>query len=115
MAFTFSLNLMTLALYVILPFGEALGIPILTIAIRRTTEESNRQLAYGMFYTFMNIGALLAGFMTDILREFFPMDQNLEDPTMFTAFRVIFLSALVFNVAMLLMTFAYKQQEIVFK
>ena len=53
------------ALFTLIPFGQALGIPVLTIAVQRVTDDQTRSVAFSAFYTCMNIGALFAGLFTD--------------------------------------------------
>jgi hypothetical protein len=48
-------------LYGPLPAAGALGIPVMTIAVRRATHDANRGAAYGLFYSLMNVAALAAG------------------------------------------------------
>jgi len=59
-----------IVLYTILPLSDSLGIPVLTIGIQRYTNDSNRTLAFSLFYSFMNIAALIAGPAVDSLRIF---------------------------------------------
>ena len=42
-------------------FFLRIGIPVLTVGIRRYTNEENRGFAFGLFYVIMNVGALIAG------------------------------------------------------
>ncbi len=51
-------------LYGPLPAAAALGIPVMTIGVRRATHAANRGAAYGLFYSLMNVAALCAGTMT---------------------------------------------------
>ncbi len=53
------------ALFVLVPLGQALGIPVLTIAVQRVTDNQTRSVAFSAFYACMNIGALFAGLFTD--------------------------------------------------
>ncbi len=55
-------------LYGPLPAAGALGIPVMTIAIRRCTHTGNRGFAFGMFYTLMNVAALVSGVFVDAFR-----------------------------------------------
>ena len=48
-------------LLVTLPLGNCLGIPVLTVGIRRYTHDANRGFAFGLYYVVMNVGALVAG------------------------------------------------------
>lgn len=51
-------------LYGPLSASAALGVPVLTIGVRRATHEANRGAAYGLFYSLMNVAALIAGQLT---------------------------------------------------
>lgn len=48
-----------------LSLGGCLGIPVLSIGIRRYTNTKNRGFAYGLFYCIMNVAALLSGPIVD--------------------------------------------------
>lgn len=54
LATTSSVESVQLALFVLLPLGEALGVPVLGLGIKRYTTDSNRATAYGVFYAFMS-------------------------------------------------------------
>ena len=54
-----------------LPFSNCLGIPVLTVGIRRYTNEVNRGFAFGLFYCVMNVGALVAGPLVDALTIYY--------------------------------------------
>lgn len=69
--FTTSRHLAMIMLYTLLPFAECLGIPIMTIAIKRYTNARNRTFAFSLFYSMMNVAALLAGPAVDISRSLF--------------------------------------------
>lgn len=71
MAFTVSPHLTMFMLYTLLPFAESLGIPIMTIAIKRYTNARNRTFAFSLFYSMMNVAALIAGPAVDISRSLF--------------------------------------------
>ena len=58
-------------LLVTLPFSNCLGIPVLTVGIRRYTNEENRGFAFGLFYVVMNVGALVAGPLVDALTLYY--------------------------------------------
>lgn len=57
------------AALIVLPISSSLGVPVLTIGIDRYTSARNRSLAYGIFYSMMNVGALLAGGSVDAVRS----------------------------------------------
>lgn len=56
---------------VALPLANCLGIPVLTVGIRRYTNDENRGFAFGLFYVIMNVGALVAGPLVDVLTIFY--------------------------------------------
>ena len=67
-ATTRSRTAVLLMLFGPLPAAGALGIPVLTIGIRRCTHTGNRGFAFGLFYTLMNCAALLSGLLVDAFR-----------------------------------------------
>ena len=64
---TTSEGVLLLCLLGTLPLSNCLGIPVLTVGIRRYTNEENRGFAFGLFYVVMNVGALIAGPLVDAL------------------------------------------------
>ena len=42
-----------------------MGIPMLTVAIRRCTTQRNRGFAFGLYYSVMNVAALVSGPVVD--------------------------------------------------
>ena len=46
----------------------SLGTPVQTIAIKRFTTEGNRGFAFSLFYSFMNMAALLCASVLDLFR-----------------------------------------------
>ena len=77
---TTSEGVLLLCLLGTLPLSNCLGIPVLTVGIRRYTNEENRGFAFGLFYVVMNIGALIAGPLIDALtihyNDMQPRDGN---------------------------------------
>ena len=53
---TNSRGVLLMCLLITLPFSNCLGIPVLTVGIRRYTNDENRGFAFGLFYVVMNIG-----------------------------------------------------------
>jgi len=51
--------------FVLLPLGNCLGIPVLATGVRRYTREDARGFAFGLFYVIMNVAALLSGPVVD--------------------------------------------------
>eukprot|EP00871_Galdieria_phlegrea_P001643 jgi/Galph1/247/GphlegSOOS_G4942.1 len=77
-------------LYTALPLSESLGIPIMTIAIKRYTNSNTRTIAYSLFYTFMNLAALISGPIVDGCRHLFVNGATLFGHS-FTSLRVVIL------------------------
>jgi MFS family permease len=65
----------TTLLVTVLPFAECLGVPVLTICIKRYTsgKDGTRTVAYSLFYTVMNVAALLAGPAVDLCHRFWDL------------------------------------------
>ena len=74
LATTDDVFVMRLMLFGVLPAGEALGIPVLTLGIKRYTTDANRATAYGVYYSAMNVGGLLSGVLTDAIRLLIPLE-----------------------------------------
>ncbi len=49
--------------------AESLGIPVMTIAVKRYTSDFNRGFAFALFYTVMNIAAMCVGPLFDLFRN----------------------------------------------
>jgi hypothetical protein len=44
-----------------------MGLPMLTVAIKRFTKHSNRGFAFGLFYSVMNVAAFFSGILVDAI------------------------------------------------
>lgn len=66
--FTSSRLVLEMTLYVFLPIGTCLGIPVMSIAVRRYTTKENRNLAYSLFYVCLNLAAAVAAPLIDGVR-----------------------------------------------
>jgi len=67
-AWTRSNAVLELMLLVLLPVGEAFGVPVMLVALRRYTNDQNRRQAFSLFYVVMNVGTLLSTPAVDIFR-----------------------------------------------
>ena len=96
-------------LYTLLPFAESLGIPIMTIGIKRYTNARNRTFAFSLFYSMMNVAALLAGPLVDIARYTFSDGLSMElyplGEIKLSALRVIILLSALSTASMCLVVF----------
>eukprot|EP01039_Chlorochromonas_danica_P000367 gene367-396_t len=54
-----------ITLFALLPIGNCMGMPMLTIAIKRYTTSENRGFAFGLYYAAMNVAALATGPVVD--------------------------------------------------
>ena len=73
---TTSKTVLLACLLLLLPLGNCLGIPVLTVGVRRYTTKANRGFAFGLFYVIMNLGALLAGPLVDTLTFHYNNNAN---------------------------------------
>ena len=60
-----SMEFLLVVLFFVYPFGLAMGIPMLNVAIKRYTTTKTRGLAFGIYYSVMNMAALLSGPLVD--------------------------------------------------
>jgi dipeptide/tripeptide permease len=60
-----------IVIFGILPLGNSMGIPMLTVGIKRYTNILNRGFAFGLFYSVMNIAAFISGPVIDIFNIYF--------------------------------------------
>lgn len=65
---TTSLPVVYLLLYTAVPAAVSLGVPVMTIGVKRYTTVQNRSIAFGVFYALMNVAALVNGLLMDYLR-----------------------------------------------
>jgi MFS family permease len=70
LALTYNKYIMFFVLFFLLPLSNSMGIPMLTTYIKRLTTKQNRGFYYSIFYSVMNIGALLAGPTIDLFDIF---------------------------------------------
>ena len=59
------------AMFVVMPLGMSMVIPVATLAMKRYTTTENRTVAFSMLYSTMNVGAVLSGPVTDIFNRLF--------------------------------------------
>ena len=68
MAVTRSRTVLLLTLLGPETLSAALGVPVLTIGIKRFTSPGNRGFAFALFYALMNLAALAVGLVLDFFR-----------------------------------------------
>ncbi|EKX54645.1 hypothetical protein GUITHDRAFT_159147 [Guillardia theta CCMP2712] len=64
--------LLAVIMYIFLPAGHCLCIPVMTLAIKGYTTSKNRGFAYGIFYGIMNAGILVSGLVVDFFNMKYP-------------------------------------------
>ena len=101
-AFTTSKTMLLVQICGTLPLGNCLGIPVLTIGIRRYTHESAMGFAFGLFYVIMNVAALLSGPIVDLLTiRYKGVDETDEgasqDVWMLSSYRAIIMTGIFAN------------------
>lgn len=88
----------------LLPFGESLGIPIMTIGIKRYTNATNRTFGYSLFYSVMNVAAFIVGPVVDFFRAYFQDGTTISLPflgeTHLSALRTCMLSSAFASVSL---------------
>jgi dipeptide/tripeptide permease len=87
-------TMLYLSIFVFLPIGSALGIPVLTIAVKRYSDKASRTFAFGLFYAVMNIAALISGPATDFCNSAFK-DGTVLFGHRFSGLRIVFLSGVL--------------------
>lgn len=63
-------------LFCILPIGNCMGMPMLTIGIKRYTTSANRGFAFGLYYAAMNVAALASGPVVDFFNIAIPSNES---------------------------------------
>lgn len=96
LATTTSLVVVKLVLFVMMPIGGSLGIPVLSMGIKRYTTSRNRGFAFGVFYAVMNVAALLSGLMIDLMEIKFSSGLTI-DGMYYSPRRLIILSGMVLS------------------
>jgi MFS family permease len=119
---TTSEGVLLLCLLGTLPLSNCLGIPVLTVGIRRYTNEENRGFAFGLFYVVMNIGALIAGPLIDALTIHYNDIMQYSDGSatvasssstwVMTSNRAIILSGVVANFIAMFVAFSVREIKV---
>ena len=111
----------------LLSFGNCLGIPVLSVGIRRYTTDENRGFAFGLFYVIMNFAALLSGPTTDFCtiyfenarkanndnaRRFLEEDENYEITWTLSGYRLVILIGIIANILACFITLSVKEIKV---
>lgn len=87
-----------------LAVGEALCTPVLVAAVRKYSNTQQRSISFSLFYTIMNLGFLVAGYIFDFVRQGMGEYGILDLPligTSVTTYRALFLVSLAIEISML--------------
>jgi len=105
----------------ILALGNCLGIPVLTVGIRRYTTEANRGFAFGLFYVIMNVAVLLSGPTVDFCTIVYKGGGNKDyendveinnNEWEFSGYRLVILVGILANIATCIVSFTIKEINI---
>jgi len=104
----------------ILALGNSLGIPVLTVGIRRYTTDTNQGFAFGLFYVIMNIGALLSGPTADFCTILYKGEQRDENDDgeenkewQLSGYRLVILLGIFANVIACIVAFTMQEINVV--
>lgn len=98
---------------VVLPFGLALGIPVLTIGVKRYSNASNRTYAYSLFYAVMNIASLVSGPATDLCRHLIgPEGVEVGSLGHLSELRVLFLTGALASCGMIIVACFFREVNV---
>lgn len=119
--YTSSRTVLLFCIYFLLPLGNCLGIPVLTIGIRRYTVEANRGFAFGLFYVIMNVAALLSGPTVDLCTKLYKpkeegTNENRDDTDpewSLTGYRLVMLTCIGANVIAVFVTMTVREIKLV--
>ncbi|KAL4420864.1 hypothetical protein ABPG77_002823 [Micractinium sp. CCAP 211/92] len=93
----------------------ALGVPVMTIGIKRYTHEGNRGFAFALFYSLMNCAALSQGVLMDAfrigLKHGFNISSLPEDSLLNSGSRLFLASGCVTSLLGLLFSFALSENS----
>jgi len=118
---TTSRKMLMFHIYGTLPLGSCLGIPVLMTGIRRYTHDKNRGFAFGIFYVVMNVAALIAGPVVDILtiwykggEEEHAWDADGDAATRWhlSSYRAIILSGIIANAIACLISLTVREIKV---
>ena len=73
LAFTTNKTVAVVVLFTIQALATSWGAPVMTIAIKRLVADADRVVSFGVFYSVMNVSALLSGVAIDLLRLVVPV------------------------------------------
>jgi hypothetical protein len=93
-----------------LAIGVALMVPVMVAGVRRYTTAAQRSMAFSLFYTLMNVGYAIAGFLFDQVRGLLGERGQVELPLLaanLSTYRVLFLLSFLATIPGLLVTWFF--------
>lgn len=111
--FTTSKTILMISL-TLLSLGGCLGIPVLTVGIRRYTNDENRGFAFGLFYVIMNFAALISGPIVDFCTILFHKEKDNEVGTSwsFSGYRLVVLLGIFTNILACIVVLKVKEIKV---
>lgn len=114
MPFSTNLFLVTLFSFFPLAIGNALLGPVLSVGIKKYTSRESISLGFGLFYTIMNVGFALGGYIFDKVREIFGEHKMISISTIgveMSTYQVIFLVCFFITIPSLAIVFLMQEKQ----
>lgn len=111
MTFTTSREVLLIQLYVVLPMGAAFLGPAMTTSLRRYTHDDNRSQGFSLYVVMMNVGALIAAPVVDIIRTYGPSDV-VKEPGDLNEYRLILVTAWVSSLLSTFLTLFIREIDV---
>lgn len=99
----------------LLSLGGCLGIPVLTVGIRRYTNDNNRGFAFGLFYVIMNFAALISGPVVDFCTILFQSkirETDNDASWTFSGYRLVLLLGIGTNILACIVSLKVKEIKV---
>lgn len=72
--------MLLMSVFVLMPLGSSMAIPVLSIGIKRIAVAEDRSTAFGLYYSIMNVSAMISGGLTDFLNRLVHTDDAQSPP-----------------------------------
>jgi|JI9StandDraft_2_1071091.scaffolds.fasta_scaffold71282_1 MFS family permease len=112
MPFTNQLILVSLFAFIPVAIGNAILIPVLSVGIKKYTTTKSTALGFGLFYTLMNVGFALGGYIFDKVRDIFGEHTIQIIPVAgieISTYQIIFLVSFIITIPSMLLIFAMRE------
>ena len=111
MPFTNDLILVSLFAFIPVAIGNAILVPVLSVGIKKYTTSESTALGFGLFYTLMNVGFALGGYIFDKVREIFGEHTIQMIPVAgieISTYQIIFLVSFIITIPSMLLILAMR-------